>query len=113
MLHQRSATVDTGRMDNYVELARALLAEDLLAEDLPELSDDLLDLYVLLVLCRGETTTAEDVHDAWAVWRSRGDPEHRSLVPFDRLEPAVQELDEPYVDAVHRAAALLSSGQPA
>lgn len=63
----------------------------------------MVDLYTLLVLRRGEATTREDVHDAWAVWQSRSQPGHRSLVPLDELSEDVQASDDPYVEAIHRA----------
>ena len=29
-------------------------------------------IYAVLLLAKGEDVTAEDVHDAWAAWASRG-----------------------------------------
>jgi hypothetical protein len=72
-----------------------------------ELEDGLVDLYTLLVLRRGETATREDVHDAWSVWRSREQPEHCSVRPFDELSAEVQASDDPYVQAIHQAAQAL------
>ena len=88
-------------------------ARDALAAEVPGLPDDLLDLYTLLVLQarRGRPVTSEDVHDAWAVWTSRLRPGHRSLVPFDALTPEVQALDDPYRDAIARAADVLDGGE--
>lgn len=84
---------------SYVQrVQNALLAE------LPTLDRELLRLYALLVLVWGEDTTLADVHDAWAVWRTDTRPDHPSLVPFDELAPEVQELDRPYMDAIHRVA---------
>lgn len=73
--------------------------------ELPGLDEDLLDLYSLLTLVKGERTTHEDVHDAWSLWRRRTMPNHRSLIPFDELRADVQELDGPYVDAIRKVAA--------
>lgn len=58
-------------------------------------------MYALLALSKGEGTTLEDVHDAWAAWCSEERPGHRSLVPFDQLAPDVQALDQPYLDDIH------------
>lgn len=69
----------------------------------PNLEPDLLDLYTLLALVKGDQVTLEDVHDAWAVWRSRTRPDHKSLIPFDQLSEAVQALDQPYADAIAAA----------
>lgn len=85
-------------MSNYVEVV-----QDRLKELLPDLPQDLLELYTLLAITLAKTCTLEDVHDAWAVWRNKTAPEHRSLIPFDELTPAVQELDRPYMDAIHIA----------
>ena len=94
-------------METYIDVARQSLAEEL-----PNEPDALLDLYLLLVLTLGESTAAEDIHDAWAVWASRENPGHKSVMPFSRLEPAVAHLDIPYRDAIHRAAQRLSVPQP-
>lgn len=58
-------------------------------------------LYALLLLTKGGATTDEDVHNAWSVWACGADPQHRSLVPFNQLPPAVQDLDTPYTAAIH------------
>jgi hypothetical protein len=74
----------------------------------PGLDPELAQLYALLALTRGTRTSLQDVHDAWAVWRCGTRPDHPSLVPFDQLTPEVQELDRPYMDAIHRTARQLS-----
>ena len=85
---------------NYVDTIAARLGE-LLGDCPPEL----LRLYALLVLVRGEDVTLKDVHDAWAVWRCATRPDHPSLVPFDQLTPEVQELDAKYAGAIREVAA--------
>jgi DNA-binding winged helix-turn-helix (wHTH) protein len=60
---------------SYVQQGRAALLRALPVA----LDDRLVDLCTLLVLRRGEATTREDVHDAWSVWQSREQPDHRSL----------------------------------
>lgn len=87
------------RTATYPERAATLLLE--LQPDLPA---ELVDLYTLLALTRGEQTSLVDVHDAWSVWRMRTRPEHPSLVAFRDLSFEVQELDRPYVDAIHAVA---------
>lgn len=86
---------------NYVD---AML--DRIWEEYPRLDKGLAELYALLALVKGRETSLEDVHDAWSVWRHRTLPNHRSLVPFDELASDVQELDRPYMEAIHRAAAV-------
>jgi hypothetical protein len=75
-----------------------------LAVELPGQDPALLRLYALLAFAKGRDTTLEDVHDAWALWRHATRPEHRSMIPFTDLDPAVQELDRPYMEAIHRVA---------
>lgn len=79
----------------YIDTTRTVLEARLPGED-----DALFDLYALLVLVKGEEVTLEDVHDAWAVWRSRTAPDHQSIVPFDQLTLSVQKLDQAYADAI-------------
>ncbi len=71
-----------------------------LAAELPDVQDELIDLYALLALTQGQRTSMQDVHDAWAVWRSRIRPDHPDLVPFKDLAPSIQELDRKYLAAV-------------
>lgn len=84
---------------NYIQQTKKALKEKL-----PDCEDDLLDLYNCLVWLRGEHTTYEDVHDAWAVWRNKTAPKHPSIIAFDDLQDDVQLLDEPYVTAIKEVA---------
>lgn len=88
-------------MPNYVQSA-----VDRLAERLDDCDPELLDLYALLALTTGSGTTLEDVHEAWAIWRNRTNPNHKSLIPFDQLTPEIQEYDRKYMEAIHEVAAL-------
>lgn len=83
---------------NYVERARNVLST------LISVDDELLDLYTLLVLVKGDRCLLDDVHEAWAIWRSRTDSAHRSLIPFNQLRVDVQELDREYMLAIHKTA---------
>jgi hypothetical protein len=86
-------------MSNYVDqVARALSAK------LPTCEPGLIRLYALLILAKGASTTAVDVHDAWSLWRTQTAPDHHSIVPFGELTPEVQALDDRYVDAIHEVA---------
>jgi len=67
-------------------------------------SENLLRFYALLVLTKGSRTTLEDVHHAWALWTVATNPDHPSIVPFDQLTAEVQEEDQPFLEAIHRAA---------
>lgn len=87
----------------------AARAVDAVAGSLPGLDEDLCRLYAQLALVKGEETTMEDVHDAWALWRLRTRPDHPSIVPFADLSPEVQELDRPYAEAIRAVARSLSA----
>ena len=81
---------------------------DLVASACGDLSPDendkrLYRIYALLAFAKGETTTMEDVHDAWAAWRTDTFAAHPAIVPFDELSLDVQELDRPYLEAIHSA----------
>lgn len=73
---------------------------------LPDLPDELNDLYSLLAVTKGIETTLEDVHDAWAIWRNQTNPEHKSLIPFISLTEEVQELDRKYMLGIHQVASV-------
>lgn len=70
----------------------------------PAQSEGLFILYAVLMRAKGEAVTPADVHDAWTAWILSTRGEHKSLVPFESLDPDVQEEDLPYVEAIHRAA---------
>jgi hypothetical protein len=80
----------------------------------PRHSESLFLLYAVLMRAKGEAVTAADVHDAWAAWIESTQGEHGSLVPFESLDPDVQDEDLPYVEAIrwaarHRAAERLTA----
>lgn len=67
-------------------------------ELLPDCDETLRDLYALLAIMTGRDNS--DVHDAWALWRSRSAPDHAALVPYQDLPIEVARLDDPYVRVV-------------
>ena len=84
---------------NYIDrvaLAIARACDDTDAD--PDLS--LYRIYAVLALTLGPATSNKAVHDAWSAWQAARKPDHRSLIPFDELSVAVQELDTPYRDAI-------------
>lgn len=76
---------------------------DRMNDESPGEDPELIRLYALLALVKGDDTTLRDVHDAWSLWRTTTRPGHPSLVPFEELPTDVQELDQPYRDAISRA----------
>lgn len=79
-------------------------AIELVNAESPGLEPELAQLYALLALVKGANASLQDVHDAWAVWRTATRPAHKALVPFGQLAPEVQELDREYMEAIQRAA---------
>lgn len=90
-------------MPTYVAAATAVVAQET-GVSTPEL----VKVYTLLALVKGEQTTLIDVHDAWALWKMSTRPDHWSLVPFAELAEEVQAKDQRYVDGIHRAARRLA-----
>lgn len=88
---------------NYIQQARDILSKKI------DIESDLLDLYVLLVLTSGIDTELIDVHDAWAIWRNKTNPSHKSIIPFSELTPEVQGLDREYAEAIRSTAAEIMS----
>lgn len=91
---------------NYVDRARLELSKHI------KVGKGLMRVYTVLVLVKGEETTLADVHDAWAVsvdetWDREKFGDHRSVVPFDELDPETQAKDQRYVDAIRAAARAL------
>lgn len=86
----------------YIELVKIELQRNA-----PRLGKTLLDYYALLVLVKGDKCTAEDVHDAWALNEFRKFPEHWSIVPFRKLKPEVQAMDDEYAKAIRLTAKAL------
>jgi len=91
---------------NYIDEAREELAKHI------HVGKGLMRVYTLLVLIKGEETTLQDVHDAWAVnisetWDKETNGEHWSLVPFDELKPETQAKDQKYVDGIRKTARIL------
>lgn len=61
-------------------------------------------LYALLALAKGRAVDVVDVHNAWAAWMQEHDPDHRSIKPFEELDPETQASDEPFVAAIRAVA---------
>ena len=86
---------------NYIQKIQNALDEEL---KMGETYVGLLETYGLLVLTVGVNCTQENIHDAWSIWQNKTQPEHRSLIPFNKLTKEVQELDEEYRLAVVKVA---------
>lgn len=91
---------------NYLQSIAQQVKAEVPSELLPDAEhlDDLFLLYALLVLEKGELTTAADVHNSWAAWMTQQDDTHDSIRPFEELAQDIQKQDEPYVDAIIKIA---------
>lgn len=64
----------------------------------------LLRIYAVLALAKGVDVTKEDVHDAWCAWVLDYKPQHKSLKRYGELTKDIQDLDEPYRQAIEEVA---------
>jgi len=87
-------------LDDVAATIRAELGEQPSDSSAPQL----LRLYALLLLVKGEAVNAEDVHNAWAAWMQEHQPAHESIKPFEELDRSTQKADDPFVAAIQRAA---------
>lgn len=93
--------------EHYIDEKAAEIRDALTEEERPDKNaETLYRLYAVLALTKGKDTTLEDVHDAWAAWTAESDAEHESLIPFEELTKKIQEYDRPYMDAIHKCAAV-------
>ena len=60
----------------------------------------LFDVYAVLALACGSSTTSEDVHNAWVAWMTNHDADHDSLVPFEDLGSETAAADLPFLRAI-------------
>jgi len=91
---------------NYIQTTKDLLEVELKMEGTNY--EDLLDVYALLVFVRGEKCTNKNVHDAWSIWQDNSMPNHKSLIPFEKLTKEVQDLDSEYRDAIIKVSKMLN-----
>jgi hypothetical protein len=95
---------------SYLDELAAQIEANVPEELLPDGDSNLLfRLYALLALAKGGRVGPEDVHNAWAVWMTERDPQHRSLKPFAELDSETRAADEPFVHAIRTAARSLRS----
>src|SRR5438132_7641225 len=67
----------------------------------------LLHIYAVLLLGKGQSVDAADVHNAWVAWMEETQPDHPSNRPYEELDQATQAADRPFVEAIRRAAKAL------
>ena len=95
-------------MVSYVSEIAERIRREVPSDILPDGDTDLLFLiYSVLALTVGEDVGPEHVHNAWAAWMSHQDPSHESIKPFDELDPATKQEDEPFANAIRRVASQL------
>ena len=91
----------------YLDEIAAAIKSHVPAEVLPneDRLDDLFRIYALLAQVKGAHVTAEDVHDAWALWMLGQERDHSSIKPFRELDPSTRREDLPFVEAIRTVAA--------
>jgi hypothetical protein len=90
-------------LDQTARTIRDALSPDLLPAEAD--LEQLFLLYAVLVRAKGLTTTASDVHDAWAAWMLARGEEHEAIRPYDELDPDTRRQDVPFLEAIRRVAA--------
>lgn len=88
---------------------KARVPPDVLPDD--DDVDGLFRIYALLARVKGEQVTAEDVHDAWALWMLGQQRDHSSIRPFCDLDPSTRREDLPFVDAIRSIGVELDSAR--
>ena len=72
-------------------------------------AEALFRLYAVLVLVKGEDTSAADVHHVWVAWKAERDPADPDIRPFEDLDERTQQADEPFARAIRDVAARIST----
>ncbi|WP_445442620.1 DUF7701 domain-containing protein [Clavibacter sp. km1a] len=86
---------------NYLEQIAGNIRERVAPNELPDENTRLLfRMYAVLLLAKGESVTAADVHNAWVAWMCSVNSAHESIVPYEDLAEDVASSDQPYVDAI-------------
>lgn len=89
----------------YIESIAEEIRREVPGSELPEENAKLLfRIYAVLLLAKGTSVTAADVHNAWVAWMCSIDSDHDALVPFDQLSSEVARMDDSYVDAIRAVA---------
>jgi len=89
-------------LDETARAIRARVPPHLLPDE--ERVDDLFRTYALLARVKGDEVTAEDVHDAWALWMGSQRGDHASIRPYAELDPSKRSQDLPFVEAIRTVA---------
>jgi hypothetical protein len=89
----------------YLDEAASTIRGFVPADRLPaENSDDLFRIYAVLLRAKGDAVTQSDIHDAWSLWAASRTPDHPAIVPNVELTEETRLQDEPFVEAVRKAA---------
>lgn len=87
----------------YLDEIANVIRSNLPPDRLPEGDNKQLFLmYAVLVRAKGGTVTCSDVHDIWAAWIAKGDPNHAALVEYNKLSDEVKLEDLVFVEAIKR-----------
>jgi len=90
----------------YIESIAEQIRREVPGADLPEENAKVLfRIYAVLLLAKGQSVDAADVHNAWVAWMCSIDADHEALVPFNELSEEVARMDDSYVNAIRAVAA--------
>jgi hypothetical protein len=89
---------------NYIDAGAAAIESHVDPRLIP--TGDSRDLFrgysALMYSTRGDVS-ARDVHNVWAAWAASKSPESAAIRPYEELDDATRNEDEPYVEAIRRA----------
>jgi hypothetical protein len=89
----------------YLELIAEEIRMEVPGSVLPDENTKLLfRIYAVLLLAKGRSVEASDVHNAWVAWMCSVDPAHEALRPFEQLSYEVARMDDSYVSAIRAVA---------
>ncbi len=98
-------------MVTYIDEVVKLVKDELHIKD-----ERLAQVYALLVLTKGTDITLKDVHDAWSMnmnYKTKTKycfgHEHKSIVPFEKLDSEVQNKDTKFVEGLQKIALKLQN----
>jgi hypothetical protein len=90
----------------YLNEIAAVIRSHIPKDRLPEGdSEELLLMYAVLARAKGESVTSSDVHDAWAAWIAKSNPDHAALVEYNNLSEEVKYEDAVFAEAIRLSAA--------
>lgn len=109
--------VHLGIEQMYLDKIADVICSHIPKDRLPEGDNkELFLMYAVLARAKGESVTSSDVHDAWAAWIEKTNPDHASLVEYENLSEEIKLEDAVFAEAIRLTAAQMKikgNSQPA